>query len=213
MLLSIRMLPMRDRLRPALGAALLLAVALLLPTAAARADVPDAALKLTVDEGLRILQDPGYRAEGQRVPQHRRLCEVVYRDFDFAEFSKRVLADQWARFSADQRVEFVEVFARFLAEHYMERLQERYTNEAVAVRGAEPVAPGRAVVKTGVTWRGREFPVEVRMHLREGRWKAYDVSLLGISAVQIYRAQFQAILRTHSPAQVIALVRSRLDEQ
>ena len=50
------------------------------------------------------------------------------------------------------------------------------------------------------------------MHLREGRWKAYDVSLLGISAVQIYRAQFQAILRTHSPAQVIALVRSRLDE-
>jgi phospholipid transport system substrate-binding protein len=213
MLLSIRMLPMRDRLRPALRAALLLAVALLLPTAAARADVPDAALKLTVDEGLRILQDPGYRAEGQRAAQHRRLCEVVYRDFDFAEFSKRVLADQWARFSVDQRREFVEVFARFLAEHYMARLQERFTNEAVAVRGAEPVASGRAVVKTGVTWRGREFPVEVRMHLREGRWKAYDVSLLGISAVQIYRAQFQAIMRTHSPTQVIALVRSRLDEQ
>ena len=121
MRLSIRMLPMRDRLRPALKAALLLTVAVLLPTAAARADVPDAALKLTVDEGLRILQDPGYRAERQRAAQHRRLCEVVYRDFDFAEFSKRVLADQWARFSADQRVEFVEVFARFLAEHYMAR--------------------------------------------------------------------------------------------
>ena len=213
MRLSIRMLPMRDRLRPALRAALLLAVAVLLPTAAARADVPDAALKLTVDEGLRILQDPGFRAEGQRAAQHRRLCEVVYRDFDFAEFSKRVLADQWARFSAGQRVEFVEVFARFLAEHYISRLQERYTNEAVAVRGTEPIAPGRARVRTDVTWRGREFPVEVRMHLSAGRWKAYDVSLLGISAVQIYRAQFQAVLRTHSPAQAIALVRSRIGEE
>jgi ABC-type transporter MlaC component len=51
------------------------------------------------------------------------------------------------------------------------------------------------------------------MHLAAGRWKAYDVSLLGISAVQIYRAQFQAVLRTHSPAQAIALVRSRIGEQ
>ena len=213
MRLSIRMLPMRDRLRPALRAALLLAVAVLLlrrrrPGPTSR--MPRSSSRST--KACVSCTTPAYRAEGQRAAQHRRLCEVVYRDFDFAEFSKRVLADQWARFSADQRVEFVEVFARFLAEHYMARLQERYTNEAVAVRGTEPIAPGRAMVSTGVTWRGREFPVEVRMHLSAGRWKAYDVSLLGISAVQIYRAQFQAILRTHSPAQVIALVRSRIGE-
>jgi phospholipid transport system substrate-binding protein len=210
--LSMVMLPGRALPRPALAAAWLLVIALLLPVSAARADVPAETLRLTVEEGVRILQDPAYRAQGQRVAQHRRLCEVVYRDFDFAEFSKRVLADGWARFSADQRREFVEVFARFLAEHYMARLQERYTNEAVAVRGAEAVAAGRAVVKTSVTWRGREFPVEVRMHLRDGRWRAYDMSLFGISAVQIYRAQFQAVMRTHSPEQVIALVRSRLDQ-
>lgn len=210
--LSTRMLPRRCCTRAALSAALL-AVALLVVAAPARADVPDAALRLTVDEGLRILRDPGYRADGQRAAQHRRLCAVVYRDFDFAEFSKRVLADGWVRFSAEERREFVDVFARFLAEHYMARLQERYTDESVAVRGAEAIAPGRALVRTAVSWRGREFPVEVRMHLREGRWRAYDVSLLGISAVQIYRAQFQAVLRTHSPAQVIALVRSRIGEE
>ncbi len=210
--LSTRMLPQRSFIRTALSAALL-AVALLVVAAPARADVPDAALRLTVDEGLRILRDPGYRANGQRAAQHRRLCAVVYRDFDFAEFSKRVLADGWARFSAEERREFVDVFARFLAEHYMARLQERYTDESVAVRGAESIAPGRALVRTAVSWRGREVPVEVRMHLSAGRWKAYDVSLLGISAVQIYRAQFQAVLRTHSPAQVIALVRSRIGEE
>ncbi len=202
MALSTRMLAGRGFARIVPAAALLLAVALAVLPAPAQAEVPAAALKHTVDEGLRILRDPALRADGQRAEQHRRLCAVVYRDFDFAEFSRRVLADGWARFSAEQRREFVEVFARFLAEHYVARLQERYTNETVAVRATEAIAPGRAVVRTAVTWRDRELPVEVRMHLSAGRWKAYDVSLLGISAVQIYRAQFQAVLRTHSPAEI-----------
>ena len=213
MTLSTRMLAGRGFTRIAPAAALLLAVALTALPAPAHAEVPDAALRHTVDEGLRILRDPALRADGQRKAQHRRLCAVVYRDFDFAEFSRRVLADGWARFSAEERREFVDVFARFLAEHYMARLQERYTAETVAVRETQAIAPGRAVVRTAVTWLGREFPVEVRMHLAAGRWKAYDVSLLGISAVQIYRAQFQAVLRTHSPAQAIALVRSRIGEE
>lgn len=213
MALSTRMLAGRGFARIVPAAALLLAVALAVLPAPAQAEVPAAALKHTVDEGLRILRDPALRADGQRAEQHRRLCAVVYRDFDFAEFSRRVLADGWARFSAEQRREFVEVFARFLAEHYVARLQERYTSETVAVRATEAIAPGRAVVRTAVTWRDRELPVEVRMHLSAGRWKAYDVSLLGISAVQIYRAQFQAVLRTHSPAQAIALVRSRIGEE
>jgi ABC-type transporter MlaC component len=58
----------------------------------------------------------------------------------------------------------------------------------------------------------RPFPVEVRMLKHAGRWRAYDVSVIGFSAIAIYRAQFREIMRTHSPAQVIALVRSRMDE-
>lgn len=183
------------------------------PALPAAADDPAAALRRTVDEGTRILRDPAYRADAQRPEQHRRLSDVIYRDFDFTEFAKRVLAEKWNLFTPDQRREFVEVFSRFLTEYYVSRLQERYTNESVVYRGVDAPAPGRAVVKTGVTWRGQEFPVDVRMHLRGGRWKAYDVSLLGVGAVQIYRAQFQEILRTHSPAETIALVRSRLDAE
>jgi len=38
------------------------------------------------------------------------------------------------------------------------------------------------------------------------------VGVIGFSAVEIYRAQFREIMRTQSPVQVIALVRSRMDE-
>jgi len=195
------------RLRLA-GGCLLLASLLTLATAA-HGSQPMEDLKKSVDDGLRILQDPHYRPADRKAMQQQQLRQVLFRDFDFWEFSKRVLADQWGLFTDAQRSEFVEVFARFLADHYLARLQERYTDERVVVRGQKITAPGRAVVTSGVIWMNREFPVEVRMHARSGKWRIYDVSVIGISAVQIYRAQFQEIMRTHSPSQVIELIKRR----
>jgi phospholipid transport system substrate-binding protein len=187
----------------------LLVVCLLALGTAAHGSQPLDDFQKSVDDGLRILQDPHYRSADRKAMQQQLLRQVLYRDFDFAEFSRRVLADHWGRFTEDQRIEFTEVFSRFLADHYLARLQERYTDERVFLRGQKITAPGRAVVSSGVIWMNREFPVEVRMHARGGRWKVYDVSVIGISAVQIYRAQFQEILRTHSPSQVIELIKRR----
>ena len=195
------------RLRLA-GGCLVMTVLLTLATAA-HGSQPMDDLKKSVDDGLRILQDPHYRPADRKAMQQQQLRQVLFRDFDFWEFSKRVLADQWGLFTDAQRSEFVEVFARFLADHYLARLQERYTDERVVVRGQKITAPGRAVVTSGVIWMNREFPVEVRMHARSGKWKICDVSVIGISAVQIYRAQFREIMRTHSPSQVIELITRR----
>jgi len=193
------------------GGCLLIASMLTLASAA-HGSQPMDALQKSIDEGLRILQDPHYRPADRKAQQQLQLRKLLYRDFDFAEFSKRVLADKWWLFTEGQRLEFIEVFSRFLADHYLARLQQQYTDEKVILRGQEITAPGRAVVKSYVIWMNREFPVEVRMHAHGGEWKAYDVSVIGISAVQIYRAQFQEIMRTHSPAQVIELIQRRNKE-
>ena len=195
------------RLRLA-GRCLLIASLLTLATAA-HGSQPLEDLKKSFDDGLQILQDPHYQPADRKALQQLRLRQVLYRDFDFTEFSKRVLADKWKLFTEVQRSEFVDLFSRFLADHYLARLQQRYTDEKVVLRGQEITAPGRAVVTSGLIWMNREFPLEIRMHARGGRWKAYDVSLIGISAVQIYRAQFQEIMRTHSPSQVIELIKRR----
>ncbi len=192
-----------------IGGGWLLVAWLLTLATAAHGSQPIDDLKKSVDDGLRILQDPQYRPSDRKAAQQQHLRQLLYRDFDFAEFSKRVLADHWGHFSDEQRLEFIEVFSRFLADHYLARLQERYTDERVFLRGQKITAPGRAVVSSGVIWMNRELPVEVRMHARSGKWKIYDVSVIGISAVQIYRAQFQELMRTHSPAQVIELIKRR----
>lgn len=199
------------RRRGSAGIPLLIATMLALATAA-HGSQPMDIFRKSVDDALQILNDPYYQSGDRKALQQHHLRQVLYLNFDFAEFSRRVLAGKWALFTAPQRIEFIEVFSRFLADHYLARLQENYRNEKVVVYRQDMIAPGRAVVTSGVIWKGREFPMEVHMHARGGNWKAYDVRVIGISAVQLYRAQLQEIMRTQSPAQVIELIQRRLDE-
>jgi ABC-type transporter MlaC component len=185
---------------------------MLAAAAAPAATQPREALMQSIDDGRRILMDPAYQPADRKPLQQEKLRDLLYRDFDFTEFSRRVLANKWALFSPVQRQEFVQVFSRFLADFFLSRLQQRYTDETVAVRVQTVTAPGKARGRGAVVWRARQYPVEIYLHDRGYGWKIYDLSALGISAVQIYRAQFQEILRTRSPAEVIELIKARLEE-
>ena len=48
---------------------------------------------------------------------------------------------------------------------------------------------------------------------RNGRWRAYDIVVAGISAVLLYRAQFQARLLEATPADLISELRRRIEDQ
>ena len=173
---------------------------------------PAETCRQAIAEGLRILNDPQGRSPERTPVQQERLWAVLAEGFDFTEFSKRVLAENWDAFLPAQRTEFVDVFSKFLGNYYLAQLLDHYTSETVTCQGQEMLGPARAVVKADLVWRSRSIPVEVRMLKHAGRWRAYDVSVFGFSTVQVYRAQFREILHTHSAAQAIALVRSRMDE-
>ena len=55
-----------------------------------------------------------------------------------------------------------------------------------------------------------EVPVELRMKKKHGTWKVYDLSALGVSAVSNYRAQFNWILQSETPDQVINTLKERI---
>jgi ABC-type transporter MlaC component len=173
---------------------------------------PVESCRQTIAEGLRILNDPQGRLPEAAPRQQERLRAVLAAGFDFTEFSKRVLAESWNAFLPAQRAEFVEVFSKFLGNYYLAQLIKRYTNQTVTCQGQEALGPARAVVNAEMVWMNRRVPVEVRMLEKAGRWRAYDVSVVGFSAVEVYRGQFREIMRTHSPAQAIALVRRRMEE-
>ena len=205
-LCSIRDLLMKKSLLPCL--LILLAIPSL-----AHAEEPIDVLEKTVTLGIALLKDPQYQVAGKRGKQQELLCDTAGRVFDFREFSRRVLASKWRRFTPEQKKEFVEVFAEFLCKYYITRLQERYKDEKVIYLNQHLVGNRMALVRVNVLWKGVEVPVEVRMLNRNSTWKVYDIIVLGISGVMNYRAQFQALFSNSTPSQVIGRSRDRIKEE
>ena len=180
--------------------------------ALADGDQPIEALRKGVEAGFRILKDPDFRDAERKQAQQQELRIIFEQLFDFRMFSKKVLAANWKNFSPVQRKEFVTVFAEFLGKFYLGKLQEKYKDEKLIYVGQKMISATRALVYIKAVWKGQEIPVDLRMIKRRGLWKVYDIQLLGISAVRNYRAQFQSILRTETPDQVIERLKQKIEQ-
>ncbi len=175
-------------------------------------DEPIEALQKGVQEGLQILQGPKFSDQELKEAQQQKLRLILEQLFDFHEFSRRVLASNWKRFTPSQRETFVEVFTEFLGKFYMGKLQEKYKDERLIYESQEFKSPTRALVHIKVVWKGQKVPVDLLMIKRKGLWKVYDIQFLGISAVRNYRAQFKSLLSEKTPDGVIELMKQKIEQ-
>ena len=173
-------------------------------------DGPIDALQKGVDEGLRILQDRRLNDADAKEAEQQKLRHILEQLFDFYEFSRRVLASNWKKFTPSQQETFVSVFTEFLGKFYMGKLQEKYKDETLIYESQEFKSPTRARVNIRVVWKGQKVPVALLMIKRKGAWKVYDIQFLGVSAVRNYRAQFNSRLSRETPDQVIERMRQRI---
>ena len=174
------------------------------------AEQPLEALRLGVNKGIQILEDPRYEDTALKKAQQQKLWEVMLQIFDFREFSRRVLASHWKKFTPQQRDEFSRAFAEFLGKFYLGRLQAKYNREKIFYADQRLISKSRALVDIKVYWKNLEVPVELRMIKKGGSWKVYDLTVLGINAVGNYRAQFKWLLQNNSPNQVIDIVKKKI---
>lgn len=177
---------------------------------AAYGDEPIEALQKGAREGLQILQGPKFSDQELREAQQQKLRLILEQLFDFHEFSRRVLASNWNKFSPSQKETFVRVFAEFLGKFYMGKLQEKYKDERIIFERQEFKSPTRALVHIKVVWKDQKVPVDLLMIKRQEQWKVYDIQFMGISAVRNYRAQFKSLLSKETPDQVIERIRERI---
>jgi phospholipid transport system substrate-binding protein len=171
---------------------------------------PLEAVQRGIDKGISVLEDPQYQDASQRSEQAQKLWEVIQEIFDFQEFSRRVLASHWKKFSSRQREEFVELMGKFLGKLNLHKLQTRYNGEKVYYIDQKIINQTRALVEIKVLWKNLEVPVELRMKKSRGKWKVYDLSVLGISAVGNYRAQIHRILQKNSPEEVLEIFKEKI---
>jgi len=187
-------------------------ITLITAPASALGEQPLEALQRGIDKGISVLEDSQYQDDTQKKEQAQKLWQVTQEIFDFKEFSRRVLASHWKKFSPRQRAEFVELMAELLGKSNLNKLQSRYNGEKVFYIDQKIINKSRALVEIKVLWKNLDVPVKLRMKKNRGKWKVYDLSALGISAVSNYRAQLHQILQKKSPEEVIEIFKEKLDK-
>ncbi len=174
---------------------------------------PLEALQRGIDKGINVLVDPQYQDPARRQEQEQKLWEITQEFFDFKEFSRRVLASHWKKFTSSQRKEFVKLTSELLGKLNMRKLQTKYNGEKVFLIDQKIIKDSKALVEVKVLWKNIEFPVTLRMKKSYGKWKIYDLAAFGVSTVGNYRAQIHQIMQEKSPEEMIELMKEKIREK
>ena len=184
----------------------------LLAVDAAWAGPPTDQLRGAVDSVLRALSDPEMKKEA-KTAERRRLIRAAAGDiFDFPEISRRTLGTHWQARTPAEREEFAALFSDLLESSYISKI-ESYSGERIQYVG-EASDGTQAVVRTRIVGKqGVETPVDYRMLVQDGRWRAYDVTIEGVSLVANYRAQFNSIIQRSGYPDLVAKLKAKQGER
>ena len=180
------------------------------------AEEPLQAIKVPIEKTIVILEDPQYKDPDKQDDQREKIWKIIQEIFDFNLIAKRTLGRyHWRNsLSQQQQKEFTNVFAEFLANNYLIRIQGTYDDINVKYVGQEINASKPiAKVKTKLIRKNGDVPIDYSMRLRNGTWKIYDVFVEGVSLVQNYQTQIKGILSKESPAQLIDQLKAKVEEQ
>jgi phospholipid transport system substrate-binding protein len=148
-------------------------------------------VRQTIDEVVKVAVSQ--KGASNKVSRRASLREIISSRFDFPEMSKRSLGAAWLKMSKAQQDEFVEVFSSLLARTYLERVET--VEEKMVTIDSEKVSFPKALVKTSVHRDSDVFPLDYRLHYKDGAWKVYDVIIENIGLVSNYRNEFSGIIR------------------
>lgn len=168
------------------------------------------AMKSTIDDVLKIIQDKALK-QSSRATERRQRLEATVRDrFDYEEMSIRALGAPWKTLAQKDREEFVELFRTVLTTSYADRV-EAYSGEGVEYIN-ERIEKNYAEVRTKVRTGKTEIPLDYRLLNKGEKWWVYDVVVDGVSLVSNYRGQFSKILRDSSYADLVGQLRKKSDK-
>lgn len=177
------------------------------------AATPRQTVEVSLNQILDIIKSPGYANPSERAGLRKKIAQYVRVNFDFQEFSSRTVGAGWRNFSPQQKNDFADAFADLLINTYVNKI-DGYNGEQIAFTGERLSPKGdRAEIQTVISMKnGKKIPVSYRLLPKGSDWKVYDVLIENISLVKNYRTQFQDLLRSSDPDQLIVRLREKANE-
>jgi len=183
------------RFTVALAATLLLAT-LAAPAAFAQ-EAPDALVKRVADDVIATIKaDPQIQA-GNAARIHEVMESKLLPNFDFARMTALAMGKNWRAATPEQQQRLTAEFRMLLVRTYSGALT-KYRDEKIeykplrAAPGDTDVTVRTAVLKPG----GAPIQIDYSMGKTPAGWKAWDVTVGGVSLVTNYRDEFNDQIRT-----------------
>jgi phospholipid transport system substrate-binding protein len=171
---------------------------------------PIEAVKRTIDDVLRILDDREMQRPARLMERRKLLEKVIGARFDYREMAKRTLPAKWKTLTDAEQKEFVDLFQSFLSASYADKI-EGYAGEQVQYL-SERLEGEYAEVRTKIVSEKTEIPIDYRLMSRSGDWFVYDVIADGVSLVRNYRGQFDKIIRESGYPDLVEDLRKKSKE-
>jgi phospholipid transport system substrate-binding protein len=130
--------------------------------------------------------------------------EILLPGFDTDESARRVLGVHWTRATPEDRQRFIKAFYQALLRNYGSALAEFTADRMVVLPFRGDLSTGNATVRTEVKRKdGTRVPVNYTLHATPEGWKAWDVTIEGISYVRNFRNDVGAEISKNGLAAVI----------
>jgi phospholipid transport system substrate-binding protein len=171
-------------------------------------------VKTTVDEVVRIIQDPSLQGTSHVEERRARIRAVVLQRFRFDEMARRALGQEWQKLSPAERTRFVSLFTDLLERSYIAQIEGYRPGQRIGY-GAESVDGDVAEVRSTITdpRSHEQTAVNYRLLRTGSTWLVYDLVIDGTSLVNNYRIQFARIIQSSSYQELLARMKAKLEER
>ncbi len=181
------------------GAAVWLRMALLLllltsGAALARAEPvpPDQLLRERAQQVMAELKAGGEALRSDEQKVYALANRLIFPLIDFEAMGKLTLGKHWRRATPEQRRAFIDAYKKLLVRTYTKSLRQ-YANQDIIFLPEKTRIRGKyaTVYSEFVPGNGQpNISVVYSLRLKDGQWKAYDVTIDGLSLVKNYRTSF-----------------------
>ncbi len=168
-------------------------------------------IKSATDKLIEIVSNHDLDPPEMAEKRARMIREAVDTVFDWAAFSQRALGRHWKKLSREEKEEFIILFGQLIERTYMEKTRQ-YSGEQMTFLNEKTDEKYGSVEAKVMTNSGSEILIEFRVVNRNGSWFVYDVYVEGVSLVNNYRVQFNNILTKSDYNELLARLKTKLDE-
>ncbi len=187
-------------------------------SAAVLGNDPTAMVRAVIDQATAVVRD----TQAPSAARDKRLREIAEANFDFADMARTTLGYHWRQLSQQQQAEFVPLFAAFMENVYLSKLQEygvqkvrqTATSSNVTFTGQQYDGADYAEVHSTVLLKEQPPPVKVDYLVRRdgASWKIYDLNIDAISVMANYRQQFNRVLNNDGYPALVSMLHKKVQE-